>query len=650
MKVTFGILAHVDAGKTTFSEQVLFRSGLIRSLGRVDSGNSFMDCHEVERERGITVFSEQAAYRRGEDTYYLIDTPGHADFSSEMERAMEVLDYGILLVSGTDGIQGHTETIWNLLRKYRIPVFLFINKLDRDTADYEAVLKSLQERFSPAVCDMSFLTDSVGTDGGSVPEQLVMLAAEDHEEILEQYLDGTLNAAGMEESLRSMIRSGRLYPCMGGSAATGEGIDRFLQMFYRFAVTDYREEDPLRGIVYKVRHDSQGERLTFVKLTGGQISVKDSVDGEKVHQIRMYCGDRFTAVPQASAGDLAAFTGITSKKPGDGIGIGPSAPEKVIQPALRAKVLFDEEIPVRNMLEIFSILEAEDPTLHVEWEESLKQLSIHILGKIQLEILASEIEKRFGVTVSFGTPEVVYKETITEPVCGYGHFEPLRHYAEVAIRLEPGDPGSGITFRSECHVDRLAVNYQNLIRTHVMEKRHKGVLMGAELTDVTVVLTDGRSHVKHTEGGDFRESLYRAVRQGLMKANSVVLEPYYDFTITVPEEYAGRVLTDMGRYHGEFAPPEIRNHTAEISGQGPVSELMNYGEELAGFTKGRGSVSFRFSGYRPCHNQEEVVSRAAYDPDSDTENPSYSVFCSKGTSFVVNWDQAEQHMHCLRSK
>ena len=648
MKVTFGILAHVDAGKTTFSEQILYRSGLIRSLGKVDSGSSFMDCHEVEKERGITVFSEQASYSRDGNTYFLIDTPGHADFSSEMERAMEVMDYGILLISGTDGIQGHTETIWNLLRRYRIPVFLFVNKLDRDTADYATVLKSLQDRLSPAVCDLSFFSGQADTEERGIPEQLVMLAAEDREEILERYLDGSLTFCDIAESLRSLIRDGRLYPCMGGSAATGEGIDAFLQMFYLLVGTEYREEDPLQGIVYKIRHDPQGERLTFVKLTGGRISVKDSVDGEKVHQIRIYCGDRYTSVLQASAGDLAALTGISSKRPGDGIGACSGAPEGVIQPALRAKVLYDDGIPAKNMLEIFSILESEDPTLHVEWEESLGQLSIHILGKIQLEILAAEVEKRFGTKVSFGIPEVVYKETIGEPVCGYGHFEPLRHYAEVAIRLEPGEPSSGITFRSECHVDRLAVNYQNLIRTHVMEKKHKGVLTGAELTDVEVVLTDGRSHVKHTEGGDFRESLYRAVRQGLMKARSVLLEPYYDFMIAAPEEYTGRILTDIGKYHGEFEPPEAKNGRVEISGQGPVSEFMNYGEELAGLTKGRASVSFRFSGYRPCHNQEEVVRQTGYNPDSDTENPSYSVFCSKGTSFVVNWDQAEEYMHCLK--
>lgn len=645
MKVTYGILAHVDAGKTTFSEQILFRSGVIRTLGGVDRGDSFMDFNDIEKERGITVFSEQAVYSRGEDTYCLIDTPGHADFSAEMERALEVLDYAVVLVSGTDGIQGHTETIWNLLQRYKIPTFFFVNKLDRDTADYEAVLKSLQERFSPDVCDFSFWAG-----GGSIPEQLVMAAAEGHEDILEQYLDGTLSAENLLDPAAGLIRECRIYPCMGGSAADGRGVDEFLHTFYSLAKTADRSQEPLGGIVYKIRHDRQGERLTFVKLMGGNLSVKDTLDGEKIHQIRIYSGDHFASVPQASAGDLVAMTGISSKKPGDGIGTFPGLPERLVQPALRAKVLFDPSIPARNMMEVFSILEAEDPTLHAEWEESLQQLSIHILGKIQLEVLTAEIQKRFGISVSFGIPEVVYKETIRKPVCGYGHFEPLRHYAEVAIRLEPAAAGSGITFSSECHVDRLAANYQNLIRTHAMERKHRGVLTGSELTDVRVVLTDGRSHIKHTEGGDFREALYRAVRQGLMKADSILLEPYYAFTIYVPDEFVGRVLTDIGKYHGEFAPPVISGTTAEISGHGPVSQFMSYAEEIAGLTKGRGSVSLQVCGYFPCHNQEEVVQRIDYQPDSDLEQPSYSVFCSKGAAVIVNWQDAEAHMHCLKSK
>ena len=646
MKLTFGILAHVDAGKTTFSEQVLYHAGLIRHLGGVDSKDSFMDCNEIERQRGITVFSEQAMFQKGEDTYFLIDTPGHIDFSSEMERALEAMDYGILIVSGTDGIQGHTETIWKLLEQYQLPVFLFINKLDRDTADYSRVLQELQSRFSARICDLSFW--SGGGEEWEIPEELVILAAEEREELLEQYLNGSLSREDLAMGLRPMIQKRRLFPCMGGSAATGEGMKAFLDLFFSLARTSYEEQAPLGGRVYKVRHDSQGERITFLKLTGGSLNVKEFIQEEKVHQIRMYSGQRYTTVQKASAGDLIGVTGISSLKPGDGIGEDSGISERMISPALRAKVLFDPSIPLRKVLEVFSILEAEDPSLSVEWEESLKQLSIRILGKIQLEILADTVRERFGMEISFGAPEVLYKETIAQSVDGFGHFEPLRHYAEVAIRLEPGTPGSGIRFRSECHVDRLAVNYQSQVRTHVLEKRHKGVLTGAELTDVEIVLVDGRSHIKHTEGGDFREALYRAVRQGLMKAESVLLEPYYEFMISVPEEYVGRVMADMGKYHGEFQPPVLFNGQAQIQGNGPVSELMNYGEELAGFSKGRGTVSFRFSQYRPCHNPDEVIARLQYHPDADLENPSYSVFCSKGAAVVVKWDEAERYMHCLR--
>ena len=646
-RICAGLLAHVDAGKTTFSEQVLFRGGLLRTPGRVDDGDSFLDFNEIERERGITVFSEQAVFAREEGIYCLIDTPGHADFSWEMERAMEVMDYAIVLVSGTDGIQGHTETIWKLLDRYEIPAFFFVNKLDRDTADYEKVLGELQARFSEAVCDFTFWGNGAA-DQMEVPERAVMLAAEEDESVLEEYLNGELDRGRLTKALRTMIRQQRIFPCMGGSASTGMGIDAFLQAFYELTSGTWRDESPLSGRVYKIRHDSQGERLTFVKLTGGRLSVRDAVGEEKIHQIRQYSGNRYVTLQEAVAGDLVALTGITSKKPGDGIGEASDAPEAVILPTLRARVLFDSSIPSRQMIQIFSVLEAENPGLHTLWEEQLGQLSIQIFGKIQLEVLASEISSRFGIQVSFGVPEVVYKETIAGPVMGYGHFEPLRHYAEVAVRLEPGAAGSGISFRSECHVDRLAVNYQNLIRTHVFERAHKGVLTGSDLTDVEVVLVDGRSHIKHTEGGDFREALYRAIRQGLMKAESVLLEPYYHFSIFVPEEYVGRVLTDIGKYHGEFEAPSLSGNAAKIQGQGPVSEMMNYGEELAVLTRGRGSVSFRFDGYRPCHNQDEVVARRGYEADHDLENPSYSVFCSKGAAITVNWDQAEGYMHCLR--
>lgn len=642
-RVCVGLLAHVDAGKTTFSEQVLYRTGVLRQMGGVDSGDTFLDCNEIERERGITIFSEQAVFRNGEDLYYLIDTPGHTDFSSEMERAVDAMDYGILIVSGTEGIQGHTETIWKILEKHRIPLFLFINKLDRDTADYGRVLTELQERLSPEICDMSFWNED-----GEIPETPVMLASEGKEEILEDYLSGALTREKLAAGLAPLMLKRKFFPCMGGSAVNGAGIDGFLNLFFSLTVSGWREDQPMGGRVYKIRRDTQGERLTFIKLTSGSLSVKETVGEEKIHQIRIYSGSRYLTVQKAFAGDLAAVTGITSLKAGDGLGMDSGASEGQICPALRAKVLFDSSIPVKTILSVFSQLEEEDPSLGVKWEEELKQLSICILGKIQLEVLADTVWNRFGYRISFGAPEVLYKETVRTAVYGYGHFEPLRHYAEAVIRIEPSAPGTGISFRSECHVDRLPANYQSQIRTHVYDRVHRGVLTGSELTDVEIVLTDGRFHIKHTEGGDFREALYRAIRQGLMKAESVLLEPYYDFSFFVPEECVGRVMADISRYHGTFSPVEITGGTAVISGNGPVAEFMNYSEELAGFTGGRGTVSFRFSGYRPCHNQNEVIEKIGYCPDSDTKQPSYSVFCSKGAAVAVNWKEAEEKMHCLK--
>ncbi len=642
-RICAGLLAHVDAGKTTFSEQVLYRMGVLRRVGGVDSGDTFLDWNEIERERGITVFSEQAVFRNGEDTYYLIDTPGHADFSAEMERALEAMDYGILIISGTDGIQGHTETIWKLLERYGIPVFLFINKLDRDTADYNKVLKELKERFSPDICDMSFWGGE-----GRIPEEPVVYASEEREEILETYLSGNLTAEELAQALTVPVKMRRLFPCMGGSAAEGEGIGEFMKLFFDLTVSEFREEGPLQGRVYKIRRDPQGERLTFLKLTSGSLQVKETVGEEKIHQIRIYSGARYVAVQKACAGDLAAVTGISSLQAGDRIGVASERSQRHICPALRAKVLFDSSVSEKTMLSVFRQLEEEDPSLDVKWEEELGQLSVGILGRIQLEVLEDTVWRRFGYRISFGAPQVLYKETIAAPVYGYGHFEPLRHYAEAVIRMEPGPRGSGISFRSECHVDQLPANYQSQIRSHVFDRIHRGVLTGAELTDVEIVLTDGKFHIKHTEGGDFREALYRAVRQGLMKAESILLEPYYDFSFFVPEECIGRVMADISKYHGEFTPAEISAGTAVINGSGPVSEFMNYGEELAEFTGGRGTAGLRFSGYRPCHNQEEIIKEKGYCPDSDTEQPSYSVFCSKGAAVAVNWQEAEEKMHCLK--
>ena len=650
MKITFGIFAHVDSGKTTFSDQLLFQAGAVKLPGNVNEQNSLFDCNDIEKERGITVFSEQAVFQLGENTFFLIDTPGHADFSSDVYRTLDIIDYAVMLISGTDGIQPHTETLWNLFHTRNIPVFFFINKLDRDNADYSQVLAQLQERFSPCICDFKSLQDTFDTTdcNPEFPESLVMAAAEEEPAILENYLEGNLDFLRLRPVLLSMIQNCHCYPCMGGSALRGDGIPNFLSLFSSLVNTDYQEDSPLSGRVYKIRHSGDGERLTFLKLTGGHLSVRSLLNTEKVNQIRLYSGHRYTTVSQACAGDLIAVTGISSLKAGEGIGEASNASEHHGSAVLQAKVNFDPAVSIQDILHAFSILEAEEPELQVKWDNSLHQLTIHVMGRIQLEVLTDSLLRRFGITVSFSSPEVLYMETIASPVMGYGHFEPLRHYAEAAIRLEPGNPGSGITFSSECHVDRLPANYQSLIQTHVFEKEHKGILTGSPLTDVHIVLIDGLYHIKHTEGGDFREALYRAIRHGLHKAENILLEPYYRFSIHVPSEYTGKILTDISKYHGDFQPPSTDGEMTEITGTGPASEFMNYGEELAILSHGTGVLALDFDGYRPCHNSDDVIQKTGYQPDHDLEAPASSVFCRKGSAVIVPWEEAEAQMHCLK--
>ena len=648
MKVTFGILAHVDAGKTTFSEQVLYKEKVIRSLGRVDAKNACLDHDEIERARGITIFSDMAGFTHGDNTYYLIDTPGHTDFSAEMERALEVMDYAILIINGTDGVQGHTETIWNLLERYKIPVFIFINKLDIISASYERTLLEVQKRFSKGILDFKDICLENGRED-TFTDDLIDNVSQRDEVLLDKWLEGIITLENLRPALISQIKDRRLFPCFGGCALTGEGMDRFLEAFYCLTETSYSESAPFSGRIFKIRYDDQRERMTYMKILSGILRVRDPLtESEKVHQIRVFQGERFNAVGDASAGDVVAVTGLKNSRAGQGLGECHDPVISALRPTLQAKVLYPPDIPHRTMLQIFHILEEEDPSLSVVWEESLQQLKINIMGKIQLEVLEQAILKRFKISVSFGQPEVVYMETVLEAVTGYGHFEPLRHYAEVALRIEPSIRGEGITFESQCHVDRLGINFQNLIRTHVFETIHKGVLTGSELTDVKIILVDGISHIKHTEGGDFREAVYRGIRQGLMKAQNRLLEPYYSFTVTIPDSLTGKVLNDILKRSGRSDEPVPNgNGRTVITGTGPVFSFLNYGEELMIMSGGKGSLSMAYSHYDICHNEEEVIVRYHYNADGDTANPSCSVFCQKGTSFVVNWDHAEEYMHTL---
>ncbi len=665
MNKTFGVLAHVDAGKTTFCEQLLYHTNVTGKRGRVDHKDAFMDSHQIEKERGITVFSDQAHFVFGEDSYYLLDTPGHVDFSGEMERVLSVLDYAIVIVSAVEGVQGHTRRIWELLEDYRIPVFLFVNKIDRVGADYNRVLEELRTKLSTNIIDArSLIVDTKTSVIASIDEKLIEEIASQNEALMEYYFEHGFESTRFGKQLINSVNDRRLFLCMEGSALNDEGVTSFFDVFHMLTSTQYdsnavdkheslldasyvKSEDKALAKVYKIRYD-KGERWTFIKILAGQLSVRDEVTychndkkeqiKEKISEIRVYNGARYTSVVTALAGQICALKGITSLLPLHG---------KIV-PSLKAKVEYEAKTPIQEILSTFRILEAEEPLLSVNYEESIKQLEIMIMGPIQLEVIKELVRERFGYNVSFSRPEVLYRETIGQPVKGYGHYEPLRHYAEVALLLEPTERGSGISFCSNCHVDTLSLNYQRLIESHVFEKKHKGILLGAPLTDVKITLIDGRAHLKHTEGGDFREATYRAIRQGLEKAVNIVLEPYYRFVISVEPDLLGRVMADITKYSGTFLPPSIGVSSAEVIGRGPVATFMDYSMELAAFSKGKGSIAFYFEGYDSCHNQEEVTARIAYDKGADVTNTSASVFCAKGAGFLVTWEEAENYMHTLK--
>lgn len=683
--ITIGLLAHVDAGKTTLSEGILYLSGSIRKLGRVDHGDAFFDTFALERSRGITIFSKQAVFDLGPLRVTLLDTPGHVDFSAETERTLPVLDYAVLVINGADGVQGHTRTLWSLLKRYRVPAFLFINKMDQEGADAGRILGELKEKLDEG-CVIFGAVDNPSEGGiakaeNDLPDETLESAAMCDEQALEEYLEsGTLERA----TLIRLIACRKIFPCYFGSALKLKGVQELLEGIEQYADMRSRnlktgkepkdnrelknhglsEPMPFGAKVYKISRDSQGNRLTHLKVTSSVLRVKDMLRGqrkgrffgsdmqpdtevweEKVNQIRIYSGEKFELVQEAEEGTVCAVTGLNFTYPGEGLGIEKESKAPALEPVLSYQIRFPEGYDVHKMLRNLRILEEEDPMLRIVWDEKLGEIYVQLMGEIQIQVLKSLIEERFKVSVEFDTGNIVYKETISKRAEGVGHFEPLRHYAEVHLILEPGEPGSGLVVGSDCSEDMLERNWQRLILTHLCEKEHRGVLTGAAITDMKITLAAGRAHLKHTEGGDFRQATYRAVRQGLMQADSVLLEPYYSFRLEVPSETVGRALADIQRMSGEFEPPVTEGEMSVLCGSAPVAGMRDYQMEVTGYTKGRGRLFCSFQGYAPCHNAREIIESAGYDAEHDPDNPPGSVFCSHGSGFYVEWDKVPEYMH-----
>ena len=634
-----GLLAHVDAGKTTLSESILYQSGAIRNLGRVDHQDAFLDTDEMERERGITIFSKQAVLAWKDTEITLLDTPGHVDFSAEMERVLQVLDCAVLVISGADGVQGHTETLWKLLTRYGIPVFLFVNKMDQEGTDCGKLLAELKSRFSEGCIDFG----RVETGAEEVIEEIAVC----DEQTMEEYLEkGSVAAA----SIRRLVAERKIFPCYFGSALHLQGV---VELMNGICTYQMQKEYPavFGAKVYKIARDGQGNRLTYLKVTGGTLKVKDVIgeNGDKVNQIRVYSGEKYELLSEADAGKVCAVTGLAETYPGQGLGAEKDSELPILEPVLTYRIILPDDCNVHTMLRDLKLLEEEEPELHVVWIEKSQEIHVQLMGDVQIEILQRIIKERFGVLVEFGEGSIVYKETIAAPVEGVGHFEPLRHYAEVHLRLEPGERGSGMQFDSECSEDVLDRNWQRLVLTHLEEKEHKGVLTGSVITDMKITLTSGKAHLKHTEGGDFRQATYRAVRQGLKKAESVLLEPYYEFRIELPSENVGRAMTDIQNRFGKFEAPETLGEMTVLTGIAPVSTLSGYQKDVIAYTGGRGRISLTLKGYDLCHNQEEVVAARGYDSELDLANPTGSVFCAHGAGFVVDWDEVEEYMHMERT-
>ena len=669
--ICVGLLAHVDAGKTTLAERILFLTGSVRKLGRVDHQDAFLDTDDMERARGITIFSKEARFSLGEFDVALLDTPGHVDFSAEMERTLQVLDYAVLVISGADGVQGHVETLWRLLKRYGIPVFLFINKMDQDGVREDLLMEQLQKRLDGrCVRFCSGEREEAGSEavsGGyekgrekgdwrcTAPASLWEDLAMCDETLLERYLEGE---AITPEDIAELIAQRRVFPCCFGSALKGFGVIGLLSLMEE-GMKEKRYPGQFGARVYKISRDPAGNRLTHLKVTGGRLYVKmplsDRQEGtqqpregmweEKADQLRLYSGDSFQAVSEVPAGTVCAVTGLTKTFAGQGLGRETEPVLPLLEPVLTYRIGLPDDCDVHSMYLKLKQLEEEEPELSICWEEATGEIQARVMGDVQTEILKDQIRRRFGISVSFENGSIVYRETIAAPVEGVGHFEPLRHYAEVHLLLEPAERGTGLSFATACSEDVLDANWQRLVLTHLEEKRHKGVLIGAEITDMKITLLTGRAHLKHTEGGDFRQATYRALRQGLRRAESVLLEPVYAFSLEVPAEYVGRAMSDVQRMQGHFDPPEIAGEYAVLVGTVPVSEMGNYQREVTAYTRGRGRLMCVLKGYEPCHNARAVVEAAGYDPDGDTENPCGSVFCAHGAGFVVPWDQVEDYMH-----
>lgn len=645
-KLIIGILAHVDAGKTTLSESILYLTGHIRNLGRVDHQNTFLDTFELERARGITIFAKQAGFLLGDTEVTLLDTPGHVDFSAEMERTLQVLDYAVLVINGADGVQSHTITLWKLLKCYQIPVFLFINKMDQTGTERNLILRELSRRLDDGCIDF---------DENQNQDYFFENLSLCDEELLDQYLaQGKLD----QDHISAAIKERKVYPCYFGSALKLEGVDRLLQGLEQFTMqAEYLSAFGAK--VFKISRDKSGNRLTHMKITGGMLKVKDLLtngDGaqslelkeiwsEKADQIRIYSGEKYTTPSVVFAGTICTVTGLSRTYAGQGLGAEAASEKPLLEPVLSYQILLPEECNVHEMFLKFRQLEEEEPQLNLRWNEQSGEIYAKVMGEVEVEILKSMITERFGVQVGFGQGSIVYKETILGTVEGVGHFEPLRHYAEVHLLMEPGERGSGLQFDSDCSEDLLGRNWQRLVLTHLKEKKHLGVLTGSEITDIRITLITGRAHNKHTEGGDFRQATYRAVRQGLKKAQSVLLEPVYKYSLEIPAEMVGRALSDIQKMYGTFSVPEIIGDQSMIHGVAPVSTMRNYQMEVNAYSRGQGKLFCLLNGYQPCHNAEQVIKDMGYDSEIDAENPTGSVFCSHGAGFIVSWDQVEDYMH-----
>lgn len=632
--IVMGILAHVDAGKTTLSEGMLYLSGTVRKLGRVDHKDAFLDTYSLERDRGITIFSKQAVFSLGNRRINLLDTPGHVDFSAEMERTLQVLDYAVLVISGADGVQGHTETLWKLLKLYEIPTFIFINKMDQPGTDRESLLTELKERLDEGC---------IVFGKGKNVESLEEIAMTD-EAVLDYFME---HETVRNEDICRLIRERKIFPCYFGSALKLDGVQELLAGFEEYMKPfDGKKEFGAR--VFKISRDDKGERLTFLKVTGGKLVVKMPINkAEKINQIRIYSGAKYEAVNEVEAGGVCAVTGLSSSYIGQGLGVEKGTAAPFLEPVLTYQMILPEGADTTKVLRELKQLEEEEPLLNIVWNPALEEIHVQLMGEVQTEILKTMIAERFHLDVEFGTGKIVYKETIKSPVVGVGHYEPLRHYAEVHLKMEPLEAGSGLVFDTDCSEDVLDRNWQRLILTHLQEREHPGVLTGAPITDMKITIVAGRAHLKHTEGGDFRQATYRAVRQGLKSAESVLLEPWYSFVLEVPSEQVGRAMSDIGQMNGSFEGPEAEDKQGmvRLTGTAPASEMRDYQREVWAYTKGRGRITLTLKGYEPCHNAEEVIEEIGYDSERDVDNPTGSVFCAHGAGFLVKWDEVPEYMH-----